>query len=214
MRNKPLRGVAIQAAIRSRLRISAAAQSAEVSRSARGVGVGHVLKRSGAVGAAVPCAAACGALMLALPALTTAAMAQVITAVGLLAVAVSLAVRWSGVGTLAATAAIALCVLARPATVLIAADGLLVLGYLLLVDAPRHVQPPSAARQWLRAQVPISVAALLVCGVTLAAVTLPAAPSAWIAFTGVAAAVIAYLFAVPRGPRPPAAARRGRARDS
>jgi len=152
--------------------------------------------------------------MLALPALTTAAMAQVITAVGLLAVAVSLAVRWSGVGTLAATAAIALCVLARPATVLIAADGLLVLGYLLLVDAPRHVQPPSAARQWLRAQVPISVAALLVCGVTLAAVTLPAAPSAWIAFTGVAAAVIAYLFAVPRGPRPPAAARRGRARDS
>src|SRR6266516_3239894 len=186
MRNSPLRRMPIIAARWPGH--SGAARSGEVSGSAGPVGLGQVLKRTGADGAVVAFAAASGALML--------------------AVAASLAVRWAPVGTLAATAAIALCVLARPAAGILAADGLLILGYLLLVDAPRHVQPRQAARGWRRAQAPIAAAALPVCGATLAAVTLPAAPSAWIAFTGAAAAVIAYLFAVPRGPRPPRAARR------
>jgi len=206
MRNSPLRRMPIIAARWPGH--SGAARSGEVSGSAGPVGLGQVLQRTGADGAVVAFAAASGALMLALPALTAPATAQAITAVGVLAVAASLAVRWAPVGTLAATAAIALCVLARPAAGILAADGLLILGYLLLVDAPRHVQPRQAARGWRRAQAPIAAAALPVCGATLAAVTLPAAPSAWIAFTGAAAAVIAYLFAVPRGPRPPRAARR------
>lgn len=168
------------------------------------VGAGATVKGAGAGvnGVAVPGAAACGVLMLALPALTAPALAQTITALGLLAVAVSLTGRWLPAGTLAATAAITQCVIAQPAAALIAADGLLILGYLLLLDAPRHTRPPPT-RRWLRAQIPGVLAAALVTGAVLAAITLAAAPSGWLALTGVAAAVAAYLIAIPRQPRPP-----------
>jgi hypothetical protein len=165
-------------------------------------GAGAAVKSAGVSGVAMAGAAACGVAMLALPALTAPALAQAITAAGLLAVAASLVGRWSPAATLAATAAIAQCVIARPATALIAADGLLILGFMLLVDAPRHAPPP-AARRWLRAQAPATIAAVLVTGAVLAAITLPAASSAWIALAGTATAVAAYLIAIPRQRRPP-----------
>jgi len=165
-------------------------------------GAGAAAKDAGVHSAAVSGAAASGVLMLALPALTAPALAQAITAVGLLAVAVSLTGRWPPAGTLAATAAIAQCVIAQPATALIAADGLLILGYLLLADAPRHTRSP-ATRRWLGAQLPGIMAAIPVTGAVLAAITRPAAPSAWIALAGIAAAAAAYLIAIPRQPHPP-----------
>jgi hypothetical protein len=165
-------------------------------------GAGAAVKDAAAGGVAMAGAAASGVAMLALPALTAPALAQVITAAGLLAVAASLAGRSSPAATLAAAAAIAQCVIAQPATALIAADGLLITGFMLLADAPRHAAPP-AARRWLRAQVPGIIAAVLVTGTVLAAITLPAASSAWIALAGIAAAVAAYLIAIPRQPRPP-----------
>lgn len=148
-------------------------------------------------------AAATGIVMLVLPALTAPAAAQAITAAGLLAVAISLINHRPPAGTLAAVAAIAQCVVTRPATLLIAPDGLLILGYLLLVDAPRHA-PPGPVRRWLCVQVPGMMAAVLVSGAVLAAVALPAASSVWIALAGVAAAVAAYLIAIPGQRRPPA----------
>ncbi len=85
-------------------------------------------------------ATAClGTAMIVLPALSLSGRGQALTVAGLLLVAASLAsplARWRGIGTLAALAAVAGSALGDPGTALLAVEGLLILGYLLLADAP------------------------------------------------------------------------------
>jgi len=75
---------------------------------------------------------------------------------GLLLVAASLAgppARWRAVGTLAAAVAVLESALGRPALAVLAVEGVLILGYLLLLDAP-VAMPGAVAARWLRLQVP------------------------------------------------------------
>ena len=80
-----------------------------------------------------------GLLMLAVPALAAPAAALVLTSVGVLLVIGGL-VDWVGrrvpAGTLAAGIAVIQCAVWPPGTVGLAVEGLLILGYLLLLDGP------------------------------------------------------------------------------
>src|SRR6516164_2583886 len=81
-----------------------------------------------------------GAGMILLPAHHLTGRAWALVPVGLVLVAVSLAgplARWRMVGTLAAAAAVTESAITRPDLAMLAWEGLLILGYLLLVDAPR-----------------------------------------------------------------------------
>jgi hypothetical protein len=73
----------------------------------------------------------------------------------------------------------------------LAAEGLLILAYLLSADAP------PALPGWLRQQVPLLIAALIATAAPLAAFAFRPAPSAWLTLSGIAAAVVAYLIALP-----------------
>ena len=80
------------------------------------------------------------------------------------------------------------CAIWPPGTVLLAAEGLLILGYLLLLDG-------LTCR--LRGQLRFGVAGLIGAGVVLAALEVPSATSAWLVLAGLGAAVAAYVIAVP-----------------
>jgi hypothetical protein len=110
--------------------------------------------------------------------------------------------RWTGPGTLVAAVAIVECAVSRLGATPLTGEGLLLLGYLLLLDGPagdaRTGRPAGAARRWLRSRTPAVLAGVAASGLVLAA--LAAAPSAspWIVLGGLAAAVAAYLIAAPR----------------
>jgi hypothetical protein len=157
-------------------------------------------------GVAVIAAKAClGAAMIILPALSLPGRYQALTVAGLLLVAASLArplARWPWIGTLAAVAAVAVSALGHPGTALLAAEGLLILGYLLLADAPAAMRRRVAAR-WLRLQAPAAAWAVLASAAVLAGLTVRVRTSVWLVVAGVGAAVAATLIALPRRPRQP-----------
>jgi hypothetical protein len=95
------------------------------------------------------------------------------------------------------TAAITSCAISRPSTLPLAVEGLLILGYLLLLDIPRAI-PRQATPRWARQQLPVAFAGLATSGAVLAGLALPAASSWWIVLTGMSAAVAAVLIALPR----------------
>lgn len=106
--------------------------------------------------------------------------------------------HWAGPGTLIATAAIAECAVSRLNAAALAAEGLLLLGYLLLLDAPTGARWTATA-QWLGTRFRAVLAGVMATGLVLAG--LAAAPSSvtsWFLLAGVAAAMVAYLVAVPR----------------
>jgi hypothetical protein len=72
-------------------------------------------------------------------------------------------------------------------------EGLFILAYLLLSDAPPALPHPA---RWLRQLIPLAVSALAVAATTLAALAIHPAPSPWLTLTGIAAAVAAYLIAL------------------
>jgi hypothetical protein len=153
-------------------------------------------------------AAFLGAAMLALPALFAPGLALALTGAALLLLAASLVPRagsWPWAATLAASAPVIECVTWPPGTAVLAVEGLLVLGYLVLLDGPagpgRAGHP--AARHWLRGQVRYGIAGLAAAGVVAAALAVPAAVSPWTVLAGLAAAAAAYLVALPRRPRSP-----------
>jgi hypothetical protein len=102
------------------------------------------------------------------------------------------------VGTLAAFAAAVQCTLRPPATAVIAAEGLVILGIVLALDLPWRAHRTTTWR-WLRRQLPGWLTGALGTAAVLAALAVPAVPSAWIAVTGLVAVTIAYLIAIPRG---------------
>jgi hypothetical protein len=151
-------------------------------------------------------ATAClGTAMMVLPAFSLAGRGQTLTVAGLLLVAASLARpldRWPAIGTLAAVAAVAGSALGHPGPAGLTAEGLLILGYLLLTDAPAAM-PPRIAARWLRLQAPAAVWAALTSAAVLIVLAVPVPVSAWLVVAGAAAAVAATLVALPRHPRQP-----------
>jgi hypothetical protein len=76
----------------------------------------------------------------------------------------------------------------------LAAEGLLILAYLLLADAPPALAHPA---RWLRHQLPLLAAGLVAAAAAAAALAVHQASSLWITLAGIAAAVAAYLLALP-----------------
>jgi hypothetical protein len=157
-------------------------------------------------GLTVLAATAClGTGMMVLPALSLTGRGQVLTVAGLLLVAAGLAgplARWPLTGTLAAVAAVAGSALGHSGTATLTAEGLLILGYLLLTDAPAAMPARTAAR-WLRLQAPAAAWAAVASAVVLLVLAVPVPVSAWLVVAGAAAAVAATVIALPRHPREP-----------
>jgi hypothetical protein len=110
------------------------------------------------------------------------------------AVVAAAVLRWRSGPGLAVAAAIVSCAFSAAGVAVLAAEGLFILGYLLAVDAPAGLVAPG---RWLRRQVPLLVAGLVTTGTALAAYAVQPSASAWLALTGLAAAVIAYVGALP-----------------
>jgi hypothetical protein len=146
--------------------------------------------------------AAVGVIMLAIPALTTPRPLLALAGVGVLLVLGSVTSRlgrlpW--IGTAAAVTAAVVAVIGHPGAVLLAAEGLIILGYVILLDWPRPAERALAWR-WLRLQAPAGLAGLIATGAVLASLAVSAPASPWIVLTGLACAVAAYLVAIPREP--------------
>jgi hypothetical protein len=132
--------------------------------------------------------AGAGLLTLILPALAAPPQGLILTGAGVLLVVASVLGRFSRwAGTLAAVVPVVQCAIWPPGTALLAAEGLLILGYLLLLDGLTG----------LRGQLRFGAAGLIGAGVVLAALEVPAATSAWLVLAGLGAAVAAYVIAVP-----------------
>jgi hypothetical protein len=146
-----------------------------------------------------------GAGMILLPAPELPGRAWLLIPAGLLLVAASLGgpvARWRAAGTLAAVAAVVESALGRPALAVLAGQGLLILGYLLLVDAP-GVMPGATAVRWLRRQLPAALWGMLTAAVVLVVLAVPVPVSAWLIVAGAGAAVAATVVALPRRPGQP-----------
>jgi hypothetical protein len=135
---------------------------------------------------------AVGLLTVAWPLAWAPAWAYVLAAVGVVTVLAAVFLRWRPGPAIAVTTAIASAAFSRAGTAAMAAEGLLVLGYLLVTDSPQ-VRPG----RWLRSQLRLCVAGVIASGAVLAALALHPATSAWLAVAGLAAAVAAYLTALP-----------------
>lgn len=85
---------------------------------------------------------------------------------------------------------------------MLAGEGLLILGYLLLVDAPRAMPGATAAR-WLLRQLPAVVWGTVTVAVVLVVLSVAVPVSAWLLVAGAGAAVAATVIALPRRPGQP-----------
>ena len=113
---------------------------------------------------------------------------------GLGGLAVLAAARWRRGPALAVTAAIISCAASAAGIAVLAAEGLFILGYLLVAGLPAGLPRPG---RWLRGQLPLLVAGLIAAGAVLAAFAVQQAGTAWLTVAGLAAAVAAYLIALP-----------------
>jgi hypothetical protein len=145
-----------------------------------------------------------GAAMIAVP-VVSAPASGVLPAVGAVLVSASVTPpfrRWRGTGTLAAVTAVAACALARPAVAVLVAEGLVILGYLLLLDGPRGAPLSAAAlRRWLRQQAGTVCWAVATSAAVLVTLAVAVPASAWLVVAGTAAAVAAAVIALPRKQR-------------
>jgi len=139
-----------------------------------------------------------GAGMILLPARHLTGHFRALVPLGLVLVAVSLAgplARWRMVGTLAAATAVTESARTRPDLAVLAWEGLLILGYLLLVDAPRAM-PGTVTARWLWRQLPLAVWGVFTAAIVLLMLAIPVPVSAWLLVAGAGAAVAA----LPRRP--------------
>ena len=117
---------------------------------------------------------------------------------GLGAVAALTAPRWRRGPVLAVAAGVVSCAVSTAGAAVLTVEGLFILCYLLAADAP-----PGRPAQWLRRQAVLLVAGLIAAGAVLAMDAVHLAASAWITVAGLAAAVAAYLVALPRRAQTP-----------
>jgi hypothetical protein len=142
-------------------------------------------------------AAGTGAVMLAIPVIAMPAAWPAAIA-GAAAALAALPGRWPAAGTLAAVAAmvtggIGIAAGATPLP-LAAAEGTLVLAYLLMLDAAETGLTGGRLR-WARGRLPVLAAGLAAALVTAAAAAVPVPASPWLVLAGVAAAGAALLVA-------------------
>ncbi len=133
-----------------------------------------------------------GLLAVAWPLAWAPAWACIVAAVGVAAALAATFLRLRPAPAVAVTAAIASAAFSHAGTAALAAEGLFILGYLLVADAPR-VHPG----RWLKSQLRPCVAGVIATGAVLAALALHPASSPWLAVAGLAAAVAAYFTALP-----------------
>jgi hypothetical protein len=146
-----------------------------------------------------------GAGMMLLPAPQLTGRSWALVPIGLVLVVVSLAgplARWRMVGTLAAATAVIESTLTRPELSVLAWEGLLILGYLLLVDAPRAM-PGTVTARWLGRQLPLAVWGVFTAAIVLVVLAVRVPVSAWLLVAGAGAAVAAVVIALPRRPGQP-----------
>ena len=141
-------------------------------------------------------AAALGLLTVAWPLAWAPGWAYVAAGAAAAAVLAAAFARWRRGPALAVAAAILACAFSRAGTLVLAAEGLFILGYLLAADAPAGLTRPGP---WLRSQLRLCAAGLIAAGAVLAAFALRPSPSAWLTAAGLAAAVGAYLVALLSG---------------
>jgi hypothetical protein len=110
--------------------------------------------------------------------------------------------RWRVAGTLAAAVAVAESAAGQPGLAVLAGEGLLILGYLLLVDAP-PAMPGAVTMRWLWLQLPIAAWGTLTAAVVLVVLAVPVPVNAWLLVAGAGAAVAATVIALPRRPGQP-----------
>jgi hypothetical protein len=148
-----------------------------------------------ALGRAGP--AALGLLAVAWPLAWAPGWAYAVAVAGAACVLAAALARWPSGPVLAAAAAIVCCVPTRAGVGVLAAEGLFIMAYLLAADAPAGLLGSAAWGRWLRHQLRLGVAGLIAAGAVLGALALHQAGSAWLSGAGLAAAVAAYLAAVP-----------------
>jgi hypothetical protein len=141
-------------------------------------------------------AAALGLVTVAWPLAWAPGWAYAVASAGALAVLAAAFAQWRRGAGLAVAAAVLTCTFSRAGTLVLAAEGLFILGYLLAADAPAGLTRPGP---WLRRQLRLCVAGLVAAGAVLAAFALHPAPAAWLTAAGLAAAAGAYLVALPSG---------------
>jgi hypothetical protein len=141
-----------------------------------------------------------GLVTLAWPVAWAPGWAYAVASAAALAVLAAAFARWRPGRVLAVAAAILICAFSRAGMLVLALEGMLILCYLLVADAPAGLIRPGS---WLRQQVFAGVAGLIVGGAVLAALALHQVISAWLTAAGLAAAAVAYLIALPlrRDPR-------------
>jgi hypothetical protein len=128
-----------------------------------------------------------GLLTVAWPLAWSPAWTYLVAGLGAAAVLVAAFLNWRPGPALAVAAAVVSCAAADAPVAVLAVEGLVILGYLLLIGAP-----PELGR-WARGQVPLVVAGALAGAAALAAFAVRPSASAWLALAGLAAAVAAYL---------------------
>jgi hypothetical protein len=139
-------------------------------------------------------ATALGLLTLAWPLAWAPGWAYAVASAGAIAVLAGAFAHWRRGPALAVAAAILACAFSRAGTLVLAAEGLFILAYLLAADAPAGLTRPGS---WLRQQVLGVVAGLIASGAVLAALALHRVSSAWLTAAGLAATAGAYLIALP-----------------
>ncbi len=122
------------------------------------------------------------------------AWTYLVAGLGAVAALAAAFIRWRRGPALAMAAAIVSCAFSDAGVAVLTAEGLFILGYLLAADAPAGLTRPG---RWLRRQAVLFAAGLIASGAVLAAYAVHQADSAWITFAGLAAAVAAYLIALP-----------------
>jgi hypothetical protein len=147
--------------------------------------------------------AAVGVLAVAWPLAWAPGWAYPVAGAGVAAVLAGALARWRPGPALAVAAAVAACAFSRAGTLALAAEGLFILCYLLAADAPAGLDPRARPGSWLRQQAPGVVAGLIASGAVVAALAVHQESSAALTAAGLAAAVGAYLLALPsrRGTR-------------
>ena len=138
-----------------------------------------------------------GLLTVAWPAVWAPPWTYPVAGLGALAALAAAGLRWPPWRrgpVLAVAAAVVTCAFSTAGAAVLAAEGLFILAYLLAADAPPGLARPVP---WLRRQAPLLLAGLIAAGAVLAMDAVHLAASAWITVAGLAAAVAAYLIALP-----------------
>jgi hypothetical protein len=143
---------------------------------------------------------ALGLLTVAWPLAWSPAWTYLVAGLGAAAVLAAVFLGWRPGPALGVAAAVVSAAAADAPVAVLAVEGLVILGYLLLTGAPPELGPWARGQvplgAWARGQVPLVAAGVLAGAAALAAFAVRPSGSAWLALAGLAAAVAVYLVAL------------------